>query len=148
MKDNMGRYDEKKTFDSMVGKTIKAVHMGEDNIYLVFETTDGEFHGYEAEGDCCSSSWFSHVTGLKNLVGEEIVSVEGRDEYTDEEYKEAEKEGDYESLALYGFMLKTKKGTCDIEMRNDSNGYYGGTVYPIAVSKAIQKTLKPVEEDI
>lgn len=145
----MGRYDEKETFESLVGKTIKEVMISGDGVYIVFVTEDGKEFGYGAEGDCCSSSWFSHITGLKNLIGQNVVAVSEREEFSKEEYEEAEKEGEYDVLELYGFTLKTNKGACDIEMRNDSNGYYGGMVYTLdRVTKDIKEDLKPVEEDI
>ncbi len=116
----------------LLNKTITKVEIGRDNTLLVFVTDLEERIGYESEGDCCSVSWFSNITGLENLIGQEVLEVVAREEWTAGEQTDAEelykKEYGYEpeSLALYGWMLKTKKGTCDIEFRNESNGYYGG----------------------
>lgn len=109
---------------------IKVEMAGTDEI--VFTDINGKTYQYTAYGGCYSISWFSHITGLKNLLGQKINSVEERVEFTDEEQKKAEEEyledEQYKPgcLQLYGIMLKTNKGTCDIEFRNESNGYYGG----------------------
>lgn len=110
----------------LVGKVINKIEMSDDTTVMVFTTDSGEKIAYLTEGDCCSYSWFSHITNLDTLLGQKVNEVVEREEFSKEEYEKAEKEGDYESLALYGYMLKTNKGTCDIEFRNDSNGYYGG----------------------
>lgn len=116
----------------LLNKIIVKVELSEDRETFCFTDADGIRYFYNAYGDCCSSSWFSNITGIKNLLGQKIISVIDREEFTDEEQKEAEaeyaKENDYgpESLALYGIILKTDKGSCDVEFRNESNGYYGG----------------------
>lgn len=33
-----------------------------------------------------------------------------------------------EVVAYYGFKIETVKGTCTIDYRNESNGYYGGSL--------------------
>lgn len=133
----------------LIGKTIEKVELGNDTT-LVFTTSGGEKIAYYAEGDCCSSSWFSNITGIKNLLGQTVNEVVEREEFSEEEQKKAEEEykknNDYEPdvLALYGFMLKTDKGTCDVEFRNESNGYYGGYC---ELTESIPSKLKEITED-
>jgi len=130
----------------LLGKTITKVQMlGND--YIAFTTDTGKVIEYDAYGDCCSISWFAHIDNLKALIGNKINSVEARKMWTKEEIKKAESEGDYEVLALYGYLLKTNKGTCDIEFRNDSNGYYGGSADLITLSKKQRKELKTIKKD-
>lgn len=77
-----------------------------------------------AEGDCCSSSWIEHIELPK--PGEIIKSLEKiditkcEDDYIDEQGEH------HECLEFYFYRLITDKGSYDIEMRNSSNGYYGG----------------------
>ena len=127
--------------DELKDKIIKKVEMEEDQT-IVFTTKDGEKIAYVAYGDCCSTSWFAHIAGLKNLLGQRIVEVKERQEWTKKEIATAEAEGDYESLSLYGYLLKTKKGTCDIEFRNESNGYYGGNAELSSVPSGKLKEIK------
>lgn len=112
--------------EELVGKIIQKIRLNENDTLMVFNTSIGERIAFQTEGDCCSSSWFSHISGLDTLIGNRINEVFPRNEFTEEEQAKAEAEGSYESLTLYGFLLITDKGTCDVEFRNDSNGYYGG----------------------
>lgn len=78
---------------------------------------------YGAYGDCCSVSWFADITGMGDIIGEEIISVstlalpqhqDGRTRWI--------------SDRLYGYRLTTIKGEAEIIFRCSSNGYYGGWV--------------------
>jgi len=105
----------------LIGKTIKDVLISDDKENLVFVTEKGEKFNYQAEGDCCNSVWFNHVAGIDFLFGEEILSIEvifmGDLEPTRQEVDDA-----------HLYKIETKKGICDIELRNSSNGYYGGSI--------------------
>lgn len=137
----------------LIDHVITKVEIGEDSTNLVFTDSHGEKYFYYTYGDCCSTSWFSHITGIKNLLGQRVNEVKERYEFTEEEQKKAEeeytKENEYgpDSLQLYGIMLKTDKGTCDIEFRNESNGYYGGSCDYQGKSGSV-KGLKEVSEDL
>lgn len=112
--------------NEIIGHTIKNLSLEDGGENLVFTTEKGNII-YTTYSECCSRSFFSDIEGLDNLLGEKVLSVTERQEWTDEETKKAESQGDYDSLSLYGYIIKTQKGTCDIEFRNDSNGYYGGS---------------------
>lgn len=130
--------------------TITKVEIGEENTLLVFTGIDERSKlvhvNYQTNGDCCSTCWFSHITGIRNLLDQKVIGVVEREEFSDEEQKNAEAEGNYDSLDLYGYILKTEKGVCDIEFRNDSNGYYGGSCDK--VNYPTLKELKEVTEDL
>lgn len=107
-------------FKGLVGRKIKKIRG--DSHKLLFELVDGLW-SVEAEGDCCSSSWFEHMTGVcfaLDAVVTEVVPVETAD-ITGEDDKDH-----HECLQRYSYRIETTKGTFDIEMRNSSNGYYGG----------------------
>ena len=115
----------------IIGKKINKIEMQGDTI-LVFTDSENVQYVYETYGDCCSYSWFSNITGIQNLIGCIVNLVTEREEFTDFEQRKAESEylkqngSEPDALSLYGYSIKTKKGTCDIEFRNESNGYYGG----------------------
>lgn len=97
-----------------------------ENVILVFTTNTGERFIYEAYGDCCSESWFSHISGIGNLINGTVTKITEREERPPTKIEKAE--GEYDELAIYGYILDTDKfGSCYIEFRNDSNGYYGGS---------------------
>ena len=130
--------------EELIGKKITKVEVNGDSTVMVFTDANGDKIAYEALGDCCSYSWFSDITGLGNLVEHTVSEIVDREEFSEEEQKRAEKQGDYECLALYGHLIKTEKGTCDIEYRNDSNGYYGGWCQ---LTTTIPDDLREVFED-
>ena len=110
----------------LIGKTILSYKLEDGGAKLTFTTDKGDIV-YETYGDCCSSSWFSDVVGVGNLIGETVLEVVERQEWSEEETKKAEAQGEYDVLSLYGYLIKTERGICDMEFRNDSNGYYGGS---------------------
>ncbi len=103
----------------LAGKTVYAVRLNDDKDFIVFECENGDTVAYSAEGDCCSHSWIEHLNGLSELLGKRVNRIVER------EMPEM-KRGEYEYIQSYGWTLETETGRCDIEMRNESNGYYGG----------------------
>jgi len=132
----------------LLHKKIVKIELGSmeygENILLVFTCDDGEKIAYEAFGDCCSTSWFSHIAGVKNLLGHEITKIIEREERPPTKPEDAE--GDYEVLAIYGYVLTNWNGACYIEFRNDSNGYYGGSCEVVTLVPP-DATFKEVTED-
>lgn len=114
----------------------------EKDTSIIFTTDAGEEIAYQANGDCCSTCWFSHIAGIRNLIGQTISAIIEREERppTKVEYGE----GDYDSLDVYGYILDTYEGNCYIEFRNDSNGYYGGSC---DLSKRLDEEYREVKED-
>lgn len=106
-------------FEDLVGKKVLSIFGDKDT--LCFKTDAGIFT-YGCEGDCCSSSWFEHVSGVAQLVGHTVA--------TEEEISmpDIPKEQQREEDVAYGYQLITDKGHFLIEMRNSSNGYYGGYI--------------------
>lgn len=116
-------------FTDLIDKRVKKVYISSDNCVLVFVCDDGfkkEKFAYKALGDCCSGSWIEHIDGLSRLIGNTVFEVV-------EKEMPQPPQGDYESLQAYGWTLITTQGYTDIEMRNESNGYYGGWVQSCGV---------------
>lgn len=122
--------------NELVGKTIQAVYPSSDVIY--FQTDDGVWK-YTTEGDCCSNSWFSAISGADALFGGKVVS-------TEEETIDSFDEG-YDYIQVYGIRIVTDKGRAVIEFRNSSNGYYGGWVNRGSREDSVPVGLKQIQDD-
>lgn len=103
------------------GITVKSIEINADKDVIRFNTTDGKQFYASAVGDCCSTSWFEHVNGVDVLFGRKVNRVVERE-------MPEESAVDGETVRYYGWTLETDAGRCDFEMRNRSNGYYGGNV--------------------
>ena len=75
---------------------------------------------WQPEGDCCSLSWIEHIEGVENLAGQTVLEA-----FTDEGERD-DAHPEYDCLQIYFYKLRTTGGYLDIDMRNSSNGYYGG----------------------
>lgn len=110
--------------EKLVGRTVSKVFVGDGEGIIAFVTEQGTI-GYVAQGDCCSESWFSDITGFATLIGSKILKHEviTLDGYNVEDGRTRQ---EYDSV--YGHRLTTALGTTDIIYRNSSNGYYGGWI--------------------
>jgi len=108
----------------LIGKTIKEVRIEPTNTYIQFETEDWIF-SYITEGDCCSESWINHISGLQAIIGHKVLKTEEVDMPTIHLGQKGFSERQ-EVDQVYCFKIFTNQGVCELEMRNSSNGYYGG----------------------
>src|SRR5271154_7188328 len=59
----------------LIGKKVTAVSVSDDGEhYLQFDTDQGLFV-YEAEGDCCSETWFAEVHDVDALLAEVVTEI-------------------------------------------------------------------------
>ncbi len=107
----------------LVGKTIKAVFSSPNAIAFLVE--EGRVIKYNAVGDCCSHSWVEHVEDYGG-IGSPVLEILTAD-VPEPSAKEAT-EANWDCLAQYGLRIRTATGDIAIEHRNDSNGYYGGSL--------------------
>lgn len=103
----------------IVGMCVLEAHLVEGDLKL---KTIKEGHTYAVElipdGECCSTSWIESVNDLKDLKGAILFSFE---------HVSGHSESDAHSKIDYDFYkFRTSKGYVDVEMRNESNGYYSG----------------------
>jgi hypothetical protein len=110
---------------SIIGKTITALEISSDRQALRFTLSDGASIVVDTDADCCSYTWIEHVElpalglpavvlaveDLEMPVGAASVFVTAPD-----------------VLAFYGCKITTDRGEIVIDYRNDSNGYYGGSL--------------------
>ena len=113
-------------WDAFVGKTISNIEMNADKTVMRFTLSDGAVLYASAVGGCCSCSWFEHIEGEDALIGHEVLRAVEREM---SEAIDKTNGPDYGDLTqFYGWTLETDRGRFDVEMRNESNGYYGGSV--------------------
>lgn len=108
----------------LVGKKIKAVYLAEDGGAIKFDLKGGESIVARADGDCCSHTWIEEVDAPERLIGSEVKSVE---DIGMPDKRTTTGECD-ECLQFYGCKITTAKGEVMIDYRNESNGYYGGSL--------------------
>lgn len=104
------------------GKTITAVYLSADAKALRFDIEHGDPIIAQADGDCCSETWIESVDAPERLIGEPVLSAE------DIEMPDLGTPEDKECVAYYGFKIVTAKGDVVVDYRNNSNGYYGGSL--------------------
>lgn len=110
---------------SLVGRVVLGVNVTDDTVTWKTETGDVV---WETEGDCCSHSWIEHAE--LDLVRGRITSVRHL-ELPAEWYAlhaESKDEVDGEFFAHYGIAIESEQGSGTIDFRNESNGYYGGSM--------------------
>lgn len=109
----------------LIGKTITGMKIAADRQAILFETTDGEMI-VDVDADCCSYTWVEGIElpalGFPALV----LSVDDLDMPQDD--KPSNFHQDPDSLQFYGCKITTNRGEIVIDYRNDSNGYYGGSL--------------------
>jgi len=106
--------------NELFGCDISYLYIDKEQQYLAFITFFKKIYLYYADGDCCSHSWFESINNPENIIDSEIIGIEKKEIITG-------KENDDNSVIAFGYTLKTNKGYTDIEFRNESNGYYGGS---------------------
>ena len=108
----------------LVGKTLTSIDIAADRQALRFVTTEGEIV-VDVDADCCSYSWIEHVelpaAGFPATVAS-VIDIEMPDG------AQSSFHADAEVLAFYGCKIVTDRGEIVIDYRNDSNGYYGGSL--------------------
>lgn len=105
----------------LIGKTINEFWIADDSLALKLVTDSGDIIA-NVDADCCSYTWIESVEAPDAAVGSpvlEAVNIDMPDLGTLE---------NHDCMQYYGFRIRTAKGDCIIDYRNDSNGYYGGSL--------------------
>lgn len=103
----------------LIGKTLTKVELAADQMAIRFTLGD-ETIVAKCDADCCSHTWIEDIEmpagGLPATVLDAI----------DLDLPSQDKDGDL--LQFYGLRLITDKGDLVLDYRNESNGYYGGSL--------------------
>lgn len=110
--------------NQLIGKTIVEMKIADDNQALLFVTADGEKLVARVDADCCSHTWIESVEMPALGLPFAIAGVSDLDMGKDDEWDE----GEYNLTQFYGAKIVTDKGDMVIDYRNESNGYYGGSM--------------------
>lgn len=112
------------TENVLVGKTLTGMKIAADRQALLFQTSEGEVV-VGVDADCCSYTWIEHIELPALGFPATVVSVADLDL---PDGKPSEFHKDPDSLQFYGCKIVTDRGEIVIDYRNDSNGYYGGSL--------------------
>lgn len=131
-------------FKDMLGRKLKSVELSNGGEEIVFKFKEGDPARFGVSGDCCSQSWIEHLEKPARLSGAVITEVDEPEmpphdnhecepcsgaEGSDYCYKEHEHDGcTHDYLQVYHTRFRTTKGDIVLEYRNNSNGYYGGSL--------------------
>ena len=109
--------------ERLKGKILIGIKL--DNNDLIIETTTENisFHPY---AECCSNSWIEHFDEVKEPS--EIIEMKEIEIPPSFEEKPTKTDNCEEEMSYYFYEITTDKGSYMIEMRNSSNGYYGGSL--------------------
>lgn len=107
------------------GKIIKEINVTNNNYNLNFVLDNNEIFTFKAMEDCCSESWIEHFDEINEpskIIDFIEIDIPPTFIETDSKHNVS-----VDILVQYYFYkLITEKGEYLIEMRNSSNGYYGG----------------------
>ena len=102
-------------------KTINKIMIAEDDQSILFEIEGGESIVAKCDADCCSHTWIEHVELPVNGFPAKVQSLGHVELNSNLDTRDGE-------LQFYGFKISTDKGDIIIDFRNESNGYYGGSL--------------------
>lgn len=106
----------------LVGKFIKDAFINDDKDLVVLDTDQGKLY-LTWEGDCCAICYLENMSGVENLIGAKILSVEHM------QWKDITQDlNNYIVLESMGTRIKTDKGCVEFETRLDHNGFYAGYI--------------------
>ena len=105
----------------LIGKRIIKVSLNADRDKLLFDLETGPSIVAVTDGGGWSRSWIESLDAPDALLGT-VHNVE------DLELISTVKIEAHDYHSFYGFKITTNKGTCVIDYRNRSNGYYGGSL--------------------
>lgn len=109
--------------NDLIGKKIVSMKIAADKEAILFVVDGGENLIAKVDADCCSHTWIESIEMPALGFPFTIQAVEDLDMG-----KEALSDENYECLQFYGAKIVTDKGDMIIDYRNESNGYYGGSI--------------------
>jgi len=116
----------------LIGKTLLGVTLEDDRSGLTFDLGEEILH-VGVDADCCSYTWIESIELPALGFPATVFSV---DDLELPHYPDSEFHPNSDVEAYYGCKISTDKGEIIIDYRNDSNGYYGGSLWwPEGTSK-------------
>ena len=109
------------TDNKLVGKTVTGVTLEDGGGSITFHTTEGDITA-RCFGECCSHTWIEAIEWPARGWPAEVLAVE------DLNMPDLGDMPNCDVVCYYGCKVETSNGTMVIDYRNDSNGYYGGSL--------------------
>ncbi len=114
-----GNRESAEAFQAVIGKTISALSLGEDDA-LHFTFDDGsKLKLYDDGQSCCESRYMRTDDDLSRYIGAKLVSAEVR-----EAPSINDSDGDVHDVEFLD--VTTSAGVFQMASHNEHNGYYGG----------------------
>ena len=113
------------SMNDLVGNTIESVEISDDRTEVYFGINGRIPMRFIADGDCCSASWIEDFD-YEGIVGGTVVRVDVKfiehGDLIETAYPDFQQD---EDMSFF-YEIITDRGSATLEMRNSSNGYYGG----------------------
>jgi hypothetical protein len=104
----------------LIGKTITNMKIASDREAILFVCGDDEIT-VQCDADCCSHTWIEGIELPARGFPALVSAVEDVELNADADDQNGE-------LQFYGLKITTDSGYIIIDYRNESNGYYGGSL--------------------
>lgn len=112
--------------NSLTGRTIHGIAVADGEQTMRFDTDRGPIF-IDAVGDCCSQSYFEELIGLRSLIVP-VGTVQPVQATEVLDYEDRAEDVDNGVIQHYGYRIATLQGFATLAFRNESNGYYGGSL--------------------
>lgn len=122
-------YEDRTSFESLVGKTLtEVVNKGDE---IIFRTKEGQDYRMFHSQNCCESVRVEDIAGdLEDLVGDPIIRA------SEESSEVKPEEREYLDSGTWTFYnISTIKASVTIRWIGESNGYYSESVDFEKISK-------------
>lgn len=110
--------------ESVVGHTVVSVKVDGDE--AVIRTVGGGTLLLRLDGDCCSHSYFTKDAQFEDLIGAKILSAE--EVWEESGFAPYNEDSSWATYKWHFLKFATDKGYVTIDWRNESNGYYDGSL--------------------
>jgi hypothetical protein len=125
--------------DKLIGKEILDVVKTNEGIAILFPDNTAAL--FDVFGDCCSHSWVEDINKPYDVQGAKITKFEDKQLFSRNIHGGERR--------YYSMDIETTEGTISVEFRNDSNGYYGGSLeYRGIVKVEEEPTSKEPHENV
>ena len=116
-------------YGKLIGKTVVSYELEQTGDHLTLHFKDGASATIATDAHCCSHTWIEDMDLPSNLLGtiREVVDLEMPDLGS----IDGQRHKGVDVVSYYGLKITTDKGSCVLDYRNDSNGYYGGNVFVV-----------------
>lgn len=113
-------------YEDAIGLTVVDLQREGDDLVLVTSINEPDIV-LTPYGDCCSTTWIESIDLTEPLLYAVIKKIEDID-MPEGPHVGTINHPHVDVVAYYGLRITTNKGISVIDYRNDSNGYYGGSL--------------------